>query len=96
MAAALLCALLPAMVDAAPIDAPPPRCVGCGVVESIRALEPVAGSPAAYEFNVRLRDGSLRTSIGSGESTWRVGDRILLMGGAGPRLPSAAAHDPLR
>jgi hypothetical protein len=102
MAAALLCALLPAMAIAldpaswfaAPepvavllpaADLPEPvrsRCQACGVVESIRALAPVAGLPATYELNVRLRDGSLRTSSMNGKGSWRVGDHILLVGGS--------------
>lgn len=101
MAAALLCALVPAITQslhaadglvppvadvAGPADdeaaaAVLSRCPGCGVVESIRALQPLAGSPAAYEFNVRMRDGSLRTSTTDGRAAWRVGDRILLVGG---------------
>lgn len=100
MAAALLCALLPAMAKAlhpapwfaaavriaalVPLadDAPPARCPGCGVVESIRVLDRIDGAPAAYEFNVRLRDGSLRTSTTDGKASWRVGDHILLVGGS--------------
>lgn len=54
------------------------RCPGCGVVESIRAAAHV---PGAWEFTVRLRDGSLRTSTTDGTAAWRVGDRILLVGG---------------
>ena len=62
-------------------DAPRSRCPGCGIVESIRALAPVEGSPASYEFIVRLRDGTLRTSTTDGKAAWRVGDPILLVGG---------------
>lgn len=66
-------------------DALPSRCQDCGVVESIRALEPAEGSSAAYQFNVRLRDGSLRTSTTDGKASWRVGDHILLVGGSARR-----------
>lgn len=59
------------------------RCAGCGVVESIRPLEATANLPAAFEFTVRLRDGSARVSRTIGRGQWRAGDRIILMGGAG-------------
>jgi len=57
-------------------------CDGCGVVESVRRLEPVGEQPAAYEFTVRLRDGSIRTSSSANTARWRAGDRIMLIGGA--------------
>jgi hypothetical protein len=62
-------------------EEPRSRCQGCGVVEAIRQLAPVEGSLAGYEFTVRLRDGSVRTSTTIGKASWRVGDRILLLGG---------------
>jgi hypothetical protein len=62
-------------------DPPRTRCGNCGVVESIRPLPPVQGVPAGYEFTVRLRDGSVRTSTTTGKASWHVGDRILLLGG---------------
>src|SRR5688572_6687951 len=34
------------------------RCPGCGFVESIRRVEAAGLVPAAYEFTVRMRDGS--------------------------------------
>lgn len=99
LAAAVLCVLVPAFVQAlqpatrvvrvaAPLPAevapepPRSRCPGCGVVEAIRPLSTVAGTPDSFEFTVRLRDGSLRTSTTQGQGSWRVGDRIILMGGA--------------
>jgi hypothetical protein len=69
----------PAATDAA--DAPRSHCERCGVVLGIRALDLVAGSPASYEFTVRLHDGSMRTSTTIGKASWRVGDPILLVGG---------------
>ena len=71
--------LLPA---AAAPEAGRSRCQDCGVVESIRALPPVAGLPATYEFTVRLRDGSLRTSTTDHKGSWRVGNQVLLVGGS--------------
>ena len=77
----------PALLLAAP--APEIRnrgrsCDGCGVVQSLRRLESVGGAPAAYEFTVRLRDGSFRTSSIANTAGWRVGDRIMLIGGVKP------------
>lgn len=57
------------------------RCAGCGFVESIRHVEAAGLAPAAYEFTVRMRDGSLRTSSDSSAAKWLVGDRIILVGG---------------
>jgi hypothetical protein len=56
------------------------RCEGCGVVEAIRVID---GQPATYAFTVRLKDNSIRTSITATTDQWRVGDRIIVMGGAG-------------
>src|SRR5689334_15732784 len=93
LAPALVHALHPAAWSAAPprvaaplpaLDLPDPprtRCPGCGVVESIRPLPATDGVADGYEFTVRLRDGSLRTSTTTGRASWRVGDRILLLGG---------------
>jgi hypothetical protein len=59
------------------------RCEGCGTVEAIRAVDGVEDQPATYELTVRLKDGSIRTSISATAAQWRVGDRIIVMGGAG-------------
>ncbi|GEM_PF-1598108 len=77
---------------AAPLSAPEAdgrargrsSCDSCGFVESVRQLEPVGNMPAAYEFTVRLRDGSSRISSIANTARWRVGDRIMLIGGAKP------------
>jgi hypothetical protein len=58
-------------------------CDGCGVVEAIRPVDGIEGSPATYAFSVRMKDGSLRDSTTATAGRWRVGDRIILMGGAG-------------
>lgn len=59
------------------------RCIRCGVVELIRALEPVGALPAEYEFIVRMRDGStsVSTVVASTASAWEMGDPIQLLGG---------------
>jgi hypothetical protein len=58
-------------------------CQTCGVVENIRRLD-ATGSTAAYEFTVRMRDGSTRVSSDASVAKWRVGDSIMLIGGANP------------
>jgi len=58
-------------------------CDGCGVVEAIRLVDGIEGGPATYAFSVRMKDGSLRDSTTATAGRWRVGDRIILMGGAG-------------
>jgi hypothetical protein len=58
------------------------RCDACGVVEAIRRIDPVGALPAAYEFTVRLRDGSTRLSSNASLASWRAGDNIMLIGGA--------------
>lgn len=58
------------------------RCNTCGVVETIRRVEHGGSLPASFEFTVRLRDGSVRTSSTASASKWRSGDRIMLIGGA--------------
>jgi hypothetical protein len=76
-----------AAVEASPAPAPVARtrarCEFCGVVETIRLLEPVGTLPATYEFTVRLRDGSSRVSTvaGATATAWTVGDAIMLLGG---------------
>ena len=58
------------------------RCQTCGVVEIVRRLEAAGATPAAYELTVRLRDGSRRLSSQALNTGWRVGDSIMLIGGA--------------
>jgi hypothetical protein len=60
------------------------RCNACGVVEAIRRVEAMGNLPAAYEFTVRLRDGSTRLTSDASQARWRAGDAIMLIGGAGP------------
>ena len=62
-----------------------------GVVERIRRIEHGGSQPATFEFTVRMRDGSARTSSGTSASKWRTGDRIMLIGG-GAETPAATQH----
>lgn len=59
------------------------RCEGCGIVEAIRTIDGIDGQPATYEFTVRLKDNSTRTSVTASAAQWRVGNRIIVMGGSG-------------
>ena len=65
-------------------------CAACGVVESIRAFEPVGDQPAGYELTVRMRDGSSRVSSLASSAKWQAGDRIMLIGAA----PASAKQVP--
>lgn len=77
------------MPEAAPAVTPAPvartrtRCESCGVVETIRLMDAAGTLPAAYEFTVRLRDGTARVSrvASATASAWTVGDSIMLIGG---------------
>jgi hypothetical protein len=60
-----------------------------GVVETIRRIEHGGLIPASFEFTVRMRDGSARTSTTASAGNWRSGDRILLIGGAAAPTPTA-------
>jgi hypothetical protein len=55
---------------------------GWGVVETIRRVEHGSSVPASFEFTVRMRDGTTRTSSSASVSSWRSGDRIMLIGSA--------------
>jgi len=60
------------------------RCESCGVVETIRRIGPVGELVVAYEFTVRLRDGSTRISSDASQAKWRIGDSVMVIGGAKP------------
>lgn len=60
------------------------RCATCGIVETIRRIEAAGELAAGYEFTVRLRDGSTRVSSDASQAKWRIGDSIMLIGGAKP------------
>jgi hypothetical protein len=58
------------------------RCDTCGVVQAVRRIEHGGSTPASFEFTVRLRDGSTRTSTADSAAKWRSGDRVMFIGGA--------------
>ena len=62
------------------------RCRECGVVESMRALASMEAS-AGHEITVRMRDGSARVLSDAGPASWRLGERIILIGGAEANRP---------
>lgn len=57
------------------------RCATCGVIQAIRRIEPAGDLPAAFEFTVRLSDGSTRISSSATQDKWLSGDRIMFIGG---------------
>lgn len=74
----------PAPVEAEPAKARRSKglCGTCGIVETIRRLDAVGDLPAAYEFTLRLRDGTTRTSSAASLGNWRAGDHVMVIGGA--------------
>ena len=80
-------ASVPAVRPIAPLQAPAAVVraslpSGWGVVETIRRVEHGSSVPASFEFTVRMRDGTTRTSSSASVSSWRSGDRIMLIGSA--------------
>ena len=64
----------------------PPRCAHCGWIESKREIGPDVADPAAaaiHEYTVRMADGSLRVFRQEPSVRWRVGERLILLAGAG-------------
>jgi hypothetical protein len=59
-------------------------CATCGFMKTIRRTDPVTGVPA-YQFSVRMRDGSTRDSTETTRGRWIEGDRVILIGGAAAR-----------
>ena len=79
-------------------DAAPPRqategararrvCAECGVITSIRKIAAIgddAGADAIrYEFTVRQEDNTQRVITDVNPSAWRLGERVIAIGGAG-------------
>ena len=81
-------ASVPAVLAVAPVPVPVPAVERValpavwGVVEAVRRVEHGGSVPASFEFTVRMRDGTVRTSSSASASKWRSGDRIMLIGGA--------------
>jgi hypothetical protein len=62
------------------------RCLQCGWIESKREIPPGAADPGAarsFEYTVRMTDGSSRVFRESLPATWRIRERLTVLGGAG-------------
>jgi hypothetical protein len=66
-------------------------CDACGFVQTIRRTDPATGS-TAYEFSVRMRDGSTRDSMEATRGRWVEGDRVILIGGTAARALEEAKN----
>jgi hypothetical protein len=85
----------PALVDEAG-EAPAPaglvlgserRCLHCGRIESKRKVPPGTTDPqalAVYEYTVRMTDGSSSIFEQALPASWRVGERLTVIGVARP------------
>ena len=76
---------LPAQVDT-PARATR-RCPHCGWIESKREILPGAAAlqaPRSYEYTVRMTDGSSSVFQQALPASWRLGERLTVIGGAGP------------
>ncbi len=65
-------------------------CAECGVIKSIRKIAVIgedAGADAIrYEFTVRQEDGTHRVITDVNPAAWRVGERVIAIGGAAPSM----------
>jgi hypothetical protein len=79
---------------AADVDPPPfllsgphvLRCPNCGWIEAKRELASLAGDPQAlriYEYTLRMRDGSMRVFQETLPTSWRLGERVMLIEATG-------------
>ena len=66
--------------------AAPRRCAYCGWIESKREVQPVAagsGATLVYEYTVRMPDGSSGVFRENQPSSWREGQQLIFLKGAG-------------
>jgi hypothetical protein len=64
-----------------------PRCPHCGWIESKREIPPGAAEPRAlmaYEYTVRMADGSSRVFQETLPVSWRLRERLVFIDGTGP------------
>ena len=81
-----------ARADAPPAQPEPvvhavPRCPHCGWIESKREIPPGAAEPRAlmaYEYTVRMADGSSRVFQETLPVSWRLRERLVFIDGTGP------------
>lgn len=71
---------MPSATGAAPRRAGS-KCPACGVIESLRTIEPAGGVPATYEITVRLRDGTTGVHRDASPANWRLGESVIFIEG---------------
>ena len=63
-------------------------CESCGWIEAKRELAPLfAADPHAlrvYEYTLRMQDGSMSLFQETLPTSWRLGERVILIKGIGP------------
>jgi hypothetical protein len=65
---------------------PPRRCAHCGWIESKREIQPGVAERhgvRVYEYTVRMADGSSSVFQEKLPSSWRLGERLIVLAGAG-------------
>lgn len=63
------------------------RCPHCGWIESKREVVPSTAdprAPATYEYTVRMADGSSSVFLEALPTSWRLRERLIVIGGARP------------
>ncbi len=63
------------------------RCPHCGWIESKREVVPSSAdprAPATYEYTVRMADGSSSVFVEALPTSWRLRERLIVIGGARP------------
>ena len=64
------------------------RCLNCGWIESKRKILPSVADPQAlqiYEYTLRMVDGSSSVFQETLPASWRLGERVRVIDGMGPR-----------
>jgi hypothetical protein len=64
------------------------RCPHCGWIESKREVLPSTADPRAprtYEYTVRMADGWSSVFLEALPTTWRLRERLIVIGGTRPR-----------
>lgn len=63
------------------------RCPSCGWIEAKRELAPLIADPRAlkiYEYTLRMPDGSMSVFQETLPTSWRLGERVMLIESNGP------------
>ena len=64
--------------------APGRRCAYCGWIESKREM--LSGVAGVYEYTARMSEGSSRVFQEPVAATWRLGERLMVIDGAGSKV----------